>query len=266
VHAGFVYVRNWERKCKRGGKVYERGSARLGEKTLQFAKPLSLVHPQSELLIHNSFSLKTEREWLRSICGEKKMRTKRLLIVLLPFLSLMIIPFVQAATITVCTFDKDKYNQGETGYITVTIYNDEETKIRVTELTATINYYYTDGNVYTQKFYTNATLPEEIHQGEGNSGNFYIPFSLPTNIASGYTDIHVKAITELWNEQAERWFGSEHPTYEPTLYIESPYKQQSEGQQVMIYLLGAASMVFAAVTVFLFILSRRARFIKQPIA
>ena len=191
------------------------------------------------------------------------MRNKRLLIVLLPFLSLMIIPFVQAATITACTFDKDTYNQGETGYITVTIYNDEETKIRVTELTATINYYYTDGNVYIQKFYTDATLPTEIQQG--NSNNFYIPFSLPTNIASGYTDIHVKAITELWNEEAERWFGSEHPTYEPTLYIESPYKQQSEGQQMKIFLLGAASIAFAAMTVFLFILNRRARFIKQPI-
>ena len=192
------------------------------------------------------------------------MRMKRLLIVLLPFLSILILPFVQATTITVCTFDRDAYNQGETGYITVTIYNDEETKIRVTELTATIDYYYNDGNVYIQKFYTNATLPAEIQQG--NSSSFSIPFSLPTNIASGYTDIHVKATTELWNEEAERWFGSEHPTYEPKLYIESPYKQQSEGQQMMIYLLGAASIAFAAVMVFLFILNRRATFIKQPIA
>jgi len=176
----------------------------------------------------------------------------------------MIIPFVQAATITVCTFDKDTYNQGETGSIIITIYNNEETKIRVTELTATINYYYDDENIYIQKFYTDATLPTEIQQG--NSGNLYIPFSLPTNIASGYTDVHVKATTELWNEEAERWFGSDHPTYEPTLYIESPYKQQSEGQQMMIYLLGAASIAFAAVTASLFILNRRARFIKQPIA
>lgn len=76
---------------------------------------------------------------------------KKLLIVLLLFLSLMIIPFVgQAATITSSTFDKDTYLQGQTGYITVTIYNDEDAKIRVTELTATVNYYYTDGNVYLQ--------------------------------------------------------------------------------------------------------------------
>jgi hypothetical protein len=204
----------------------------------------------------------------------------------------MIVPFVQAATMTACTFDKDAYNQGETGYITVTIYNDEETKIRVTELTATINYYYTDGNVYIQKFYTDATLPAEIQQG--NSSNFYIPFNLPTNIASGYAGVNVKAITELWNEQAQRWFGSEHPTYEPTLYIESPYKQQSEEYQQqldeqqtvneqldeqldeqltinknttnMMYLFGFTTIVFAAVTVFLFILNRRARILTQPIA
>ena len=110
----------------------------------------------------------------------------------------MSIPFaVQAATITSCTFDKDAYNQGETGYITVTIYNDKDNKIRVTELTATINYYYADGNVYVQKFFTNATLPAEIQQG--NSSTFYIPVSLPTNIAPGYTDIDVKAEAQLWN-------------------------------------------------------------------
>jgi len=184
---------------------------------------------------------------------------------------------VQATTITVCTFDRDAYNQGETGYVTVTIYNDKETKIRVTELTATINYYYDNENIYIQKFYTDSTLPAEIQQG--NSSNLYIPFSLPTNIASGYTDVHVKATTELWNEEAERWFGSDHPTYEPTLYIESPYKQQSEDYQQqleeqlttnknitnMMYLFGATTVVFAAVTAFLFILNRRARVLTQPI-
>jgi len=177
----------------------------------------------------------------------------------------MTVPFVvQAATITVCTFDKDTYHQGETGYITVTIYNDKDDKIRVTELTATINYYYTDGNVYLQKFFTDATLPAEIQQGQ--SSTFYIPFSLPTNIESGYTSIDVKAKTELWNVQGERWFPSEHPTSQPTLYIESTYKQQSQGQLMMIYVLGATTIVFAAVTAFLFVLKRRARFITPPVA
>jgi len=176
----------------------------------------------------------------------------------------MIFPFVQAATITACTFDKDTYNQGETGYITVTIYNDKDKEIRVTELTATIDYYYSEGNVYMQKFFTDTTLPVEILQGQ--SSTFNIPFSLPTNIAPGYTNLDVKAKTQLWNSQLERWLESDHPTYQPTLYIESPYKQQSQQQLIMTYLLGATTIAFVAVTVFLYILNRRARFIKQPIA
>lgn len=226
------------------------------------------------------------------------MRVKRLLMVLLPFLALLILPCVQAATITVCTFDRDVYNQGETGYITVTIYNDEETKIKVTELTATINYYYSDGNVYIQKFYTNATLPAEIQQG--TSSIFNIPFRLPANIASGYTSVSVKAITELWNPMSEIWFASEHPTYQPLLFIESPYKEQLEDQQSvnehledqldeqqsvneqlegqleelqainknatdMMYLFGMTTIVFAGVAGLLFLLYRRARVFTQPI-
>jgi len=190
----------------------------------------------------------------------------------------MIIPFaVQATTITSCTFDKDAYNQGETGYITVTIYNDKDNKIRITELTATINYYYTDENIYIQKFFTNAILPAEIQQG--NSSTFYIPLSLPTNIAPGYTNVDVEARTELWNTEADRWYGSDHPTSQPTLYMESPYKQQSEEYQqqaeeyqqqleeqltinrnttTMMYLLGATTMALATVTIFLFSRTRPA--------
>jgi len=203
----------------------------------------------------------------------------------------MIIPFVQATTITACTFDKDTYNQGETGHITVTIYNDDDGKIRITELSATINYYYTDENAYMQKFSTNATLPSEIQQG--NSSTFYIPFSLPTNIASGYTIVDVKAIIELWNLQ-EEMVARIARAHQPLLYIESPYKEQLEEQvtineqQVtineqldgqlkeqlatnknvtnMMYLFGVTTIVFAAVTVFLFIVNRRMRFLTQPIA
>jgi hypothetical protein len=204
---------------------------------------------------------------------------------LLSFLALLTVPFVQAAEITSCTFDKDSYNQGEIGYITVTIYNDEETKIRVTELTATINYYYTDDNVYVQKFNADDDLPIEIQKG--NSTNFNIPLSLPTNIASGYTRVYIKAVTEQWNHQSEIWFASEHLTSQPLLYIESPYKEQLEEQTTineqledqldkqqtingnttnMMYLFGITTVAFAAVTVFLYILNRRQRIFTQTIS
>lgn len=214
------------------------------------------------------------------------MRKKGSTIVLLTFAYLMTIPLgVWAATITMCAFDRTTYNQGETGYLTITIYNDRDDKIRVTELTATIDYYYTDGTVYIQTFYTNTTLPVEI--GQGQSETFIILFSLPTNIASGYTNPLVKAKTELWNSHAETWFGSEHPTYRLVLYIESPYKQQFEAQQAinqqlqqqleslqqqvqelqtahntstsMMYLFGFTTFILALMAVFLVMISRKAK-------
>lgn len=213
------------------------------------------------------------------------MRKNRLLIVLLPLLYLIIIPsIIHAATINGCTFDKAIYNQGETGHLTVTIYNDKEDKIRVTELTAAIDYYYADGNVYLQTFYTDESLPIEIQQGQ--SDNLQIPFSLPNNIAAGYTEVFVKAKTEQWNNRSQTWFASEHPTYRPRLYIESPYKQQFEEQQAandqfqqqiqelqainttttnMMYLLSITTMIFAVITVFLVMLNRRAGAVRQPV-
>jgi sporulation-control protein spo0M len=198
----------------------------------------------------------------------------------------MIIPFVaNAATITSCTLDKETYLQGQTGYMTVRIYNDKDDEIRINELTATINYYYTDENVYLQTFYTSTTLPIEIQQG--HSSTFDIPFSLPTNIASGYTNIDVKAKTELWDINSSRWRVSDHPTYQQKLFIESPFKQQLEDQQAanqqlqtqlqeqqsineyittMMSIFGVTTILFAAVTGFLIILYRKTRIITQPTA
>jgi hypothetical protein len=158
------------------------------------------------------------------------MSKTRLLMLLLPLAYLMLVSLnVHAATIAACTFDKTTYNQGETGYLTVTVYNDFEVKIRVTELTATIDYYYADGTVYLQQFFTDTTVPAEIQPNQ--SANFTIPFSLPTNIAPGYTNLFVKAKTELWYNHTARWYASDHPTYQPTLYVESPYKELYEDEQ-----------------------------------
>ena len=208
------------------------------------------------------------------------MRRNRILIVFAPLFCLMMISsLAQGATVTTCTFDKESYYPGQTGYIAVTVYNDEESTIRVDKLSATIDYYYTDDNVYVQTFFNYPDPPKEILQGE--SYTFNIDFSLPTNIAPGYTTLYVKAETEIWNDGSE-WRGSDHPTYRPTLYIESPYKQQSENQQATnqqlqainqqtttaMYVLGATTLVFAAVTVVLLIIIRsaRAKFLAQSTA
>lgn len=213
------------------------------------------------------------------------MNKKQLLIIILPLALLTLAPIiVQATEITTCTFNKATYNQGETGYISVTIYNDKDDKIRVTELTARIDYYYEGGTAYIQTFYYPAAdLPVEIQQGQ--SETLYLYFTLPTNIAPGYSTLLVKAKTEQWNNNSETWFSSEHPTYQPTLYMESPYKQQFEDQQAtngqleeqiqelqaintttanIMYLLGVTTIIFAVIMMFLIILNRKARIIPQP--
>ncbi len=209
------------------------------------------------------------------------MRKNRILIALMPLFYLaMVSSFAQAATITTCTFDKESYYPGQTGYVSVTVYNDKESTIRIFELSATIDYYYNDDNVYLQTFFTILEPATEVQQGQ--SDTFYIDFSLPTNIAPGYTTLLVKAKTEIWNDEAQRWQGSDHPTYQPTLYIESLYKQQLEEQQAtnqqlqainqqtttIMYVLGATTLVFAAVIGLLLIILRsaRAKFLAQSAA
>jgi len=160
------------------------------------------------------------------------MWKKRVSIALMLVYSLVLISSIaQAATIIECTFDKDWYYPGQTGYIAVTVYNDEESTIRVDKLSATIDYYYNDDNVYRQTFFNYPDPPKEILQGK--SYVFNIDFSLPTNIAPGYTTLDVKAETEIWTyyQNGSKWQESDHPTYRPTLYIESPYKSQLETQE-----------------------------------
>jgi hypothetical protein len=208
------------------------------------------------------------------------MNKKILAITLLPLIYLILTPAVaHAATITTCTLNRNTYNQGETGYFTVVVYNDESEMIRVIELTATIDYYYDDGNVYIQTFYAPTDdLPVQIEAGQTET--FYIPFSLPTNVAPGYTEPLVRAKTEIWNRHTETWGSSDHPTYQPKLYIESPYKhyyeevqdtneeleQELREQQALnttttnvVYLLALTTLAFAAFTAFLVLLLRRAR-------
>lgn len=205
------------------------------------------------------------------------MSTIKKALMLLPFLYLAILPgLAEAATITACSFDKNLYNQGDTGYVSATIHNDKDNKIRVTDLTATIDYYYTDENVYLQTFYTDENLPIEIERGQ--SSVLIIPFSLPTNIAPGYIEMRIKAITEVWNAPTQTWFWSDHPTYSPRFYVESPYKRQVEIQESvneglqeqlvelqsanltttnLVYLLGLTTIGFMVGAVVIILLGRR---------
>jgi hypothetical protein len=187
------------------------------------------------------------------------MKTK--LIVLLTVLAVIgMIQTAKAASITTASPDKTSYLAGQTGHILVTIYNDENEKIRVTELSATISYYYTDGNLYIQKFFTSDTLPDEIPEGE--SETYQIPISLPTNLAHGYTNPRMEAITEIWHPQDGHWNPSDRPSYTNLkLYIETPYRQMYETSQQALTeqtqtmnILSIATVIFATAAGFLLFL------------
>ncbi len=209
---------------------------------------------------------------------------KKHLVLLLPLICLAFIPSItQAATITACTFNKTAYNPGDSGYVSVTIFNDKENIIRVTELTANFDYYYSDGNTYIQTFFfPSADLPIEIALGQ--SETIDLPFTLPNNIAPGYVTLFVRAKTQIWHNNSETWYTSDYPTYQPTIYIESSYKQYYEAQQALndeletennqlqktltelqaintnttniMYLLLFTTLTFVAITIFLGVLRK----------
>lgn len=184
----------------------------------------------------------------------------------------------KAASITAASLDKTEYLAGQTGYILVTVYNDENEKIRVTELSATIDYYYADGTKYIQKFFTSATLPDEIAAGQ--SETYQVPISLPTNLAHGYTNPRVEAYTDVWRPQDDRWATSDRPTWNNLkLYVQTPYKQMYETSQQMLdeqeavndnltntmNLLSITTVIFAVACGFLlFLVFRKPRPVAQP--
>ena len=219
------------------------------------------------------------------------LNSKLLLSILLSCVALIsAFQTANAAEITSATLNKETYLAGQTGYISVAIYNDKSANISVTELSATIDYYYADGTVYVQKFFTDADLPDEIEPGQTNT--YHVPISMPTNIAPGYVNLMVWARTELWANESGRWISSDNPAYQVKLYVESPYKEsyensqeqlqdsqealqtvqeQLEGQEtasrnlgVTATVLGVTTLAFGAIAVFLMLTLRKPRPIAEP--
>jgi hypothetical protein len=205
------------------------------------------------------------------------MYKKKLLMALLCFFALMVVPQVAKATMmTSADSDKVSYLQGETCVISVTIYNDENAKIRVTQLSATIDYYTEDGVRYVQKSFTDTVLPEEIPEGESSA--YQITIVLPDNVAPGYTNPRVEATTEIWRALDSRWLSSDYLNSDylsskPKIYVESPYRQMYDNSQQeyqeqlrvsdymtnMMNLFIVTTIVFACVAGVLFFLMKKPR-------
>jgi flagellar motor protein MotB len=225
---------------------------------------------------------------LRNSCILNK---KLALILSLSFIAMAgVFQTAKAAEITSATPNKETYLAGQTGYISVAIYNDKNANISVTELSATIDYYYADSTAYIQKFFTNEDLPDEIEPGQTETYN--VPISLPTNIAPGYVDLMVFARTMLWVNETGRWISSDNPSQQVKLYVESPYKQSYEDSQeqlqdsqeklqnsqaqleeqetanrnltVTATVLGVTTGIFGAIAALLMFMFRRPRPVAQP--
>ena len=152
--------------------------------------------------------------------------TTLLILIISVIATTCLIQTANAAEITSANLDKDTFLAGQTGSISVDVYNDRTETIRVTELSAKVEYYYDDGTVYVQTFFTGDELPHEIEAGATET--FQVQISLPTNIAPGYMDFVVVARTEMWVSVLERWIANNNPNYHVNLYVESPYKQSYE--------------------------------------
>jgi hypothetical protein len=219
------------------------------------------------------------------------LNRKLLVVLLLSTVVLMsVFQIARAAEITLASLNKETYLAGQTGYISVDIYNDKNANISVTEMSATIDYYYSDGTVYVQKFFTSTELPDEIEPGQTET--YQIPISLPTNIAPGYVNLIISARTNIWLNEIERWISSDSTSYQLKLYVESPYKQsyedsqeqlkdseeqlqssldQLEGQEstnrslsVTVAVLGVTTIAFGAIAALFMFMLRRSRPIAQP--
>ena len=182
-----------------------------------------------------------------------------LILVLMSVVFVSVFQTANAATISSATLDKTKYLPGQTGYISVTVYNELSDNIRVTELTATIDYFYEDGTVYVQQFFTSEALPSEISAGQ--SKTYQIPFSLPVNIAYGLTNPTIDVRTDRWILQDLRWRVSERTTdTDLKLYIEA-----SSLNNITLLLIFVAVIVVAAVAFLMYLAYTRKIRIVPPL-
>jgi Flp pilus assembly protein TadB len=122
----------------------------------------------------------------------------------------------------------------------VSVYNDESDKIRVTELSASVNYYYTDGTVYVQKF-----------------------FSLKLYVKSTYKQSYESSQEEPANTEDQL-----QTTQDDLANTENQLEEQqllTGNLNSMVIMFVTTTLVFATVAAFLgfYMLSKRARAIQQ---
>ena len=172
------------------------------------------------------------------------MKARSLIIALAVFaLAITILPSARAVNASNFTLDKSSYNPGDSGTATITVYNDQQSLIRITSIDLNFNYYYTDGRVYTQDFVTPA-LSMNVSSAS-NSQPITIQFNLPSGIATGYFIPHMTISYNVLNAgtfSQTRQSGSDAAT--PLLV------SNSTSTQTMTYLFVATTILFAVMASF----------------
>ncbi len=149
------------------------------------------------------------------------------------------LPSVFAVSVNTFSWDKSSYNPGDSGTAKLTVYNDQQSLIRVTSIDISFSYYYQDGRVYSQDFISPA-LSMNVTQGT-SSQPISVQFNLPSNIATGY---FTPGITVSYNVLSGSTFGN---TRQANSAASAPLLVSSASAQTTMYVFVATTVLFAAV-------------------
>ncbi len=109
---------------------------------------------------------------------------KLIYVIVVVIAAVTLFPAGHAVSVNNFTLDKSSYNPGDSGKGTITVYNDQQSLIRITSIDVNFNYFYSDGRVYTQDFIT-PTLSMNVSSAT-TSQPITVQFNLPSGISVGY--------------------------------------------------------------------------------
>lgn len=151
------------------------------------------------------------------------------------------LPFGHAVSVNSFTLDKASYNPGDSGKATITVYNDKLSLIRITSMDLNLNYYYSDGRIYTQDFIT-PTLSMNV-SAAATSQPVSVQFNLPSSISVGY---FTPSISVSYQVLGPNGFSNDR---QMNSNASSPLQVSGASAvasvQTMMYLFVAATVLFA---------------------
>ena len=163
--------------------------------------------------------------------------------ILVVLVALTFLPSGHAVSVNNFTLDKSSYNPGESGKATITVYNDQQSLIRITGVDVNFNYFYSDGRIYTQDFITPA-MGLNVSTAT-TSQPVTVQFNLPSGISVGYftPSIHV-----TYQVLGQTGFGNDRGLdSNASTPLQVSAASAVAGAQTMMYLFVVATVLFAGI-------------------